>query len=180
MTATEYVTLVDKNDQAIGTAEKMAAHQQNLLHRAFSIFIFCRHQPLKVLMQQRAMMKYHSPGLWTNTCCSHPRPDESLEIATQRRMREELNFTVELSHAGYFIYNAHFSNGLSEHELDHVFIGCTDNEWLPAPNHNEVNALQWLSINVLEAQMSAHPERFTPWLNAAFNIAKQAALRLYT
>src|SRR3990167_1504236 len=111
---TDQVILVDENDTAIGTAEKLAAHEQNLLHRAFSIFIFRDSPQRELLLQQRALGKYHSPGLWTNTCCSHPRPGEAILEAGKRRLQEELGLTSELSDLGWFHYNAHFPNGLSE------------------------------------------------------------------
>src|SRR5262249_52461597 len=118
MTATEYVILVDEENRQTGLAEKLEAHQKNLLHRAFSAFIFRRNSNIEVLLQQRALHKYHSPGLWTNTCCSHPRAGESILAAGKRRLQEEMGVTAELADLGWFQYNAHFENGLSEHEID--------------------------------------------------------------
>ena len=117
----EEVVLVNEKDEAIGTMEKMAAHEKALLHRAFSVFVFNKNGDL--LMQQRAHSKYHSGGLWTNTCCSHPRPGEHVADAANRRLQEEMGFTTSLNKAFDFTYKAAFDNGLTEHEFDHVFIG---------------------------------------------------------
>src|SRR3989338_4869056 len=123
MTATEYVILVDDHDQEIGYAEKLSAHKKNLLHRAFSVFIFRKQPRLELLLQQRALKKYHSAGLWTNTCCSHPRPGENIMQAAERRLYEELTIKTPLQDLGWFHYNAHFQNALSENEIDHVLLG---------------------------------------------------------
>lgn len=171
MTATEYVILVDDKDRPIGTAEKLYAHQNNLLHRAFSIFIFRKKKGLEVLLQQRAAHKYHSPGLWTNTCCSHPKPDENILEAGQRRLFEELGFTTELKDEGWFIYNAHFSNGLSEHELDHVLIGSMPAGFSIQPNPEEVQAWQWVDVEDLQKELDAQPEKFTAWLKEGLKTA---------
>ncbi len=170
MSATEYVILVDEHDNEIGTTEKMAAHEQNLLHRAFSVFIFRDTPERELLLQQRALGKYHSPGLWTNSCCSHPRPGEGVIEAAERRLQEELNFTTPLTDVGNFIYNAHFSNGLSEHELDHVLIGEVTADWVVSPNSDEVQALRWVSVADLKAELASNPEKFTPWLKEALSI----------
>src|SRR5437763_15816865 len=112
MTATEYIVLVDAQDREIGIAEKLSAHEKNLLHRAFSVFIFRQTPAFELLLQQRAMNKYHSPGLWTNTCCSHPRSGEEITAAGGRRLQEELGIVTPLKDVGWFHYNAHFPNGL--------------------------------------------------------------------
>ena len=130
----EYVVLVDANDNPIGLMEKMEAHVKAELHRAFSIFIF--NTKGEMLLQQRAFSKYHTPGLWTNTCCSHPRHEESLEQATSRRLKEEMGMTCEIKEAFHFTYKADVSQGLIEHEIDHVFIGITDDT--PVINTDEV------------------------------------------
>lgn len=173
MTATEYVVLVDEQDQAIGTAEKLEAHEKNLLHRAFSIFIFRNHpdtqQPL-LLLQQRALSKYHSPGLWTNTCCSHPRPNESILDAATRRLQEEFGFQAPLKNIGRFHYNAHFPNGLAENEIDHVLIGSIGPETIIAPNPEEIHAYRWISLEDLQKELAAEPARFTPWLKQAVEL----------
>lgn len=172
MTATEYVILVDANNHEIGTAEKMAAHQQNLLHRAFSVFILRDAQGLELLLQKRALSKYHSPGLWTNTCCSHPRQGEAMLAAGARRLQEEMGLTgVSLQDKGWFHYNAHFENGLSENEIDHVLVGKIGADLDFTPNPDEVADTRWVTLPALEAEMAANPERFTPWLKAALRLA---------
>ena len=130
----ENVILVNKDDCEVGVMEKMEAHQKGLLHRAFSVFLF--NKKGEILLQQRAKHKYHSGGLWTNTCCSHPRPGESLSKATQRRLREEMGIKCEMRPAFSFIYKKKFANGLTEHELDHVFLGRFDGT--PEINKEEV------------------------------------------
>jgi isopentenyl-diphosphate Delta-isomerase len=167
MTATEYVILVDQFDNEIGSAEKLSAHRQNLMHRAFSIFLKHEHNPQLLLLQQRALDKYHSPGLWTNTCCSHPRQNEDILSAGRRRLKEELGFTTELQNIGSFHYIAHFENGLSENELDHVLIGQINDQQISKPNPNEVQALRWVHIDDLQQELSTQPQLFTPWLAQA-------------
>lgn len=174
MTATEYIVLVDESNQEIGTVEKMAAHTHNQLHRAFSVFIFRKSAQLELLLQQRAQEKYHCGGLWTNTCCSHPHPGESILAAGNRRLQQELGFSAPLTDLGWFHYNAHFSNGLSENEIDHVLIGEVDQNMTPSPNLDEVQAYRWVTITDLENEIATHPERFTPWLKPALDIALQA------
>jgi isopentenyl-diphosphate Delta-isomerase len=158
------VVLVNEVDQAVGTMEKMQAHQEGLLHRAFSVFILNRKNEL--LLQQRALHKYHSGGLWTNTCCSHPLPDEPIEKAALRRLQEEMGLTCELDHAFHFIYRAALDGGLTEHELDHVFIGVTD--VLPTLNTEEANDYSYVNLNEVERQISERPERFTAWFKIVF------------
>lgn len=180
MTATdrsdyEQVILVDLQDQAVGVAEKLTAHQKNLLHRAFSIFIY-RDSPnrneIELLLQQRALDKYHSPGLWTNTCCSHPRLGETILAAGKRRLMEEFGFTINLKQLGWFHYNAHFDNGLSENEIDHVLIGKMSASERISPNAQEIHAFRWISIPALEAEILTKPTQFTPWLGNVINIVK--------
>lgn len=174
MTATEYIVLVDSENREIGTAEKLAAHQNNQLHRAFSIFIFRKKPRLELLLQQRAQEKYHCGGLWTNTCCSHPHPGESVLEAGKRRLQEELGFTTPLTDLGWFQYNAHFANGLSEHEIDHVLIGEVEAHFQPHPNPAEVQAVRWVDIEDLRRELAATPQLFTPWLAEALAIATKA------
>src|SRR3990167_8303950 len=143
--ATEYVILVDANNKEVGSAEKLVAHQENLLHRAFSIFIFRLGPPVALLLQQRALHKYHSPGLWTNSCCSHPRPGETITAAGERRLREELNISTSLENLGWFHYNVHFSNGLSENENDHVLIGSISTDQSIQFNADEIHAYRWIT-----------------------------------
>lgn len=169
VTATEHimndlVILVDANNNEMGQAEKLLAHQQNLLHRAFSIFIF---RGKDLLLQQRAFNKYHCAGLWTNTCCSHPRPGETVLAAGERRLQEELGFHTSLKDLGWFHYNAHFSNGLSENEIDHVLIGHVSKDVKIVPNDQEIHQYQWVNLHELEKQLKASPHLFTPWLSKA-------------
>ncbi|OGT45528.1 MAG: isopentenyl-diphosphate delta-isomerase [Gammaproteobacteria bacterium RIFCSPHIGHO2_12_FULL_41_20] len=171
MTATEYVILVDEHDQPMGIAEKMDAHRRNLLHRAFSIFIFRESPQQELLIQQRANNKYHAAGLWTNTCCSHPRPNESILQAGQRRLQEELRLTnIPLRSLGWFHYNAHFANGLSENEIDYVLVGNMDANATVTPNPQEAQAYRWITVAALKEEITAHPEQFTPWLGKALQI----------
>ena len=166
------VILVDEKDREVGTAEKLAAHQQGLLHRAFSIFIFrtLPNRDRELLLQQRAAAKYHSPGLWTNTCCSHPSPGESIPQAARRRLKEEFNLVIPLEYRGQFHYTAHFTNGLTENELDHVLVGTYSNEEI-TPNPEEIQAFRWMTAEALKEEMLREPEQFTPWLARALEIA---------
>ena len=154
------VVLVNAHDDAIGTMEKMEAHRLGKLHRAFSIFLF--DPDGRMLLQQRAADKYHSPGLWRNACCSHPRPVEDVASAAYRRLGEELGVTVRLEKRFAFTYHAHFANGLQEHEFDHVLFGAFNGDLHPDPT--EVMAVRWLSPEKLSAEISSTPEAFTPWL----------------
>ena len=160
----EQVILVDEQDQAIGACEKMAAHEQGLLHRAFSVFIF--NSRGRLLLQQRAKGKYHSGGLWTNTCCSHPRPGETLEDAAYRRLQEEMGFQTELSQAFSFIYRATLDKELIEHEVDHVFTGIYEGEVLP--NNEEAMDHSYMDMAQLEESLERFPDKFTIWLRIAF------------
>lgn len=166
----ENVILVDANNNPLGTAEKLAAHEQNLLHRAFSVFIFRDSPKRELLLQQRAFGKYHSAGLWTNTCCSHPRPDENIIAAGQRRLQEELGFATELTELGWFHYNAHFANGLSENEIDHVLVGTIDANLVINFNPEEIHAVRWVTVDDLQRELAAEPARFTPWLKQALEL----------
>jgi isopentenyl-diphosphate delta-isomerase type 1 len=167
MTETEYVILVDQHDAPIGVAEKLEAHRNGLCHRAFSVFIFRQNQEL--LLQQRAKDKYHSPGLWTNTCCSHPRPDEDIIEAGERRLLEEMGITAKLQSKGQFHYTAQFSNGLIENEIDYVLVGTLEND-IFHPNPAEVHAYRWITLSNLEQELARHPEQFTPWLKQALGL----------
>ena len=165
------VILVNEQDESIGTMEKLRAHEKGALHRAFSVFIFFRtKQGLELLLQRRHADKYHCGGLWTNTCCSHPHPGEKLETAAHRRLIEEMGLTISVKHAGQFIYRAEFENGLVEHELDHVFVGYTEEKNIQV-NRNEVDAYRWVFIADLEKDLSENPKQFTPWLKPALEIA---------
>jgi len=158
------VILVDINDQQIGLMEKIEAHEKAMLHRAFSVFIFNDKEEL--LLQQRAETKYHSPLLWTNTCCSHQREGESNIFAGKRRLEEEMGFVCELKEVFSFIYKAPFENGLTEHELDHVMVGVFNG--VPKINLEEVAAYKWRSVNAVREHMKAHPEQYTVWFQIIF------------
>lgn len=153
------VILVDAHDRAVGVAEKSAAHRDGLLHRAFSVIVYDRAG--RMLLQQRALSKYHSGGLWSNTCCSHPRPGELTEAAAHRRLVEEMGFDCELERVHEFVYHVEVDNGLMEHEYDHVFVGRCD----AAPRHDpeEVNAWRWIEPRELGREAALRPERFTYW-----------------
>ncbi|MBI2283517.1 MAG: isopentenyl-diphosphate Delta-isomerase [Bacteroidetes bacterium] len=160
----EQVILVDKQDVLTGTMEKMEAHKKALLHRAFSVFIFNERE--EMLLQQRAFEKYHSGGLWTNSCCSHPRPGEDTQAAATRRLREEMGFETPLKKIFDFVYKADFANGLTEYEFDHVFVGHYDGNILP--DSKEVHDFAFMSMPDIEAALQKDPERFTAWFHIAF------------
>lgn len=155
----DQVILVDTHDKAIGTMGKLEAHEKGLLHRAFSVFIFNDKQEL--LLQRRALSKYHSAGLWTNTCCSHPRPDEDTLDAANRRLKEEMGLSALLEHKLEFIYKTPFDNGLTEHEYDHVFFGTSNT--LPIIDPQEVDSYRYISLQDLKKEISAQPGNFTSW-----------------
>ena len=161
----EKVVLVDLQDQKLGTMGKMEAHEKAVLHRAFSIFILNSNQEL--LMQQRAFGKYHSPGLWTNTCCSHQREGESNLEAGNRRMMEEMGMTVPLQELFTFIYKASFDNGLTEHELDHVMVGFSDED--PKINTIEVASFKWMSLEALKKDLVKNPNNYSVWFAIIFD-----------
>jgi len=165
----EFVILVDENDLETGVMEKMQAHREAVLHRAFSVFIF--NPDGKLMLQQRAFSKYHSPGLWTNTCCSHPRPGETTLDAAHRRMLEEMGFDCEFQEVFSFVYKAAFDNDLTEHEYDHVFIGTSDK--LPVINTAEAAAYRFASIPEIREEMISDPEKFTIWFRIAFDRVEQ-------
>lgn len=160
----EFVILVDNNDRQIGLMEKQAAHIGPHLHRAFSVFIF--NSKGELLMQQRALSKYHSPGLWTNTCCSHPRSGETLEEATSRRLMEEMGMTCPMHEVYTFIYKAPVGQGLTEHEFDHVFIGQSDD--IPNINTEEVASWKYMRLDDLKKDLELYPELYTEWFKITF------------
>ena len=162
---TEYVVLVDELDNKVGLMEKMEAHINPTLHRAFSIFIF--NSKNEMLLQQRALSKYHTPGLWTNTCCSHPRDGESLHDATNRRLQEEMGMQCELKEAFSFVYKADVMQGLVEHEFDHVFIGTSDD--LPIINKDEVESFRYDTVENIKADIERNPQNYTAWFKIAFD-----------
>lgn len=159
MTKQEVVVLVNESDEVLGTMEKMQAHVEGKLHRAFSVFIF--NSKGEMLIHQRALSKYHSPGLWTNTCCSHPRPQEAYIDGANRRLMEEMGMQCELAPAFKFIYKCSFDNNLIEHELDHVFTGISDEE--PKPNKQEVHSWKYVAVEDLLRDIDDHPSLYTPW-----------------
>ena len=160
----EQVILVDEQDRPIGLMEKQAAHIGPHLHRAFSVFIF--NSKGELLLQQRALSKYHSPGLWTNTCCSHPRAGETLEEATSRRLKEEMGMSCPIHEVYTFIYMAPVGQGLTEHEFDHVFIGQSDD--IPSINTEEVASWKYMSIDDLEKDIELYPGLYTEWFKITF------------
>ena len=153
------------NDLEVGTMEKMEAHQKAILHRAFSVFLF--NDQGKMLLQQRAFSKYHSAGLWTNTCCSHPKPGESLVKAVHRRLKEEMGIEAHVEKAFDFIYKADLPNELFEHEFDHVFIGRYQGPVLP--NQLEVASYLYLSIDEVQLNLQHNPDEYTIWFKIAFS-----------
>ena len=161
----EQVILVDETDKQIGLMPKLEAHQKAVLHRAFSVFIF--NDKNELMLQKRALDKYHSPGLWTNTCCSHQRNGESNMEAGKRRLYEEMGFMTELKETISFIYKAPFDNGLTEHEFDHVMIGYYNNE--PNINKDEVADWKWMSLKDVKKDLNEHPERYTIWFSIIFD-----------
>ncbi len=167
--------LVDENDRPIGLMEKMEAHRKGLLHRAFSVFVFNNEGAF--LLQQRSASKYHSPGLWTNTCCSHPLPGEDVLQAASRRLSEEMGFTTNLSHAFSFLYRATFDNELTEHEYDHVFTGIYDGKI--EPDKNEVNDYCYKNIKDIEENLRSNPREYTEWFRLAFPQIKQFHSRYF-
>ena len=160
----EQVILVDKNDNQIGLMPKMEAHEKALLHRAFSVFTF--NDKGELLLQQRAADKYHSPLLWTNTCCSHQRNGETNLEAGKRRLQEEMGFTCELEEVFSFIYKAPFDNGLTEHELDHVMVGKYNEN--PNINKEEVESFKWMTLEAIKVDMENNPEIYTAWFKIIF------------
>jgi isopentenyl-diphosphate delta-isomerase len=158
------VILVNEKDEAIGSMEKIEAHEKALLHRAFSIFIF--NKKGEMLLQKRAATKYHSAGLWTNACCSHPQPGEDLLLSATKRLQEEMGFETTITKAFDFIYNAPFDNGLTEYEFDHVFIGSYDGA--VEPNHEEVSDYCYKSMADLKESVVDNSRSYTEWFKIAF------------
>lgn len=161
----EKVILVNEKDEQIGLMPKMEAHEKALLHRAFSVFVF--NDKNELMIQQRAHGKYHSPGLWTNTCCSHQRVGESNVDAGKRRLQEEMGFSTDLKDTISFIYKAPFDNGLTEHEFDHILIGKFEGE--PNLNPDEASDWKWVSLDELKKDMTENPDRYTEWFKIIFD-----------
>ncbi|MBL0129482.1 MAG: isopentenyl-diphosphate Delta-isomerase [Flavobacteriales bacterium] len=173
----EQVVLVDVEDHELGAMEKLSAHREGLLHRAFSVFIFNTKGDL--LLQQRALDKYHSAGRWSNTCCGHPRPGETVKAAAERRLDEEMGLGSELQPTFHFVYSTELGDGMKEHELDHVLIGISDSD--PTPDPQEAVDWRWVSRNELQREMKSHPGLFTAWfplcLEGAWNAAEEMLRR---
>lgn len=176
------VILVNNQDEMIGVADKLEAHRQGLLHRAFSVFIYRRHPKnqaqnqnimIDVLLQQRHPKKYHSGGLWTNACCSHPRPGEDIRDAAVRRLQEEMGIIADLKEVGVFSYKAKVGNDLIENEIDHVFIGEI-NIININPDPEEIIDYKFVEINELKKNILEHPEQYTAWLSQALEVCSSA------
>jgi len=163
------VILVNELDEAIGSMEKMEAHEKALLHRAFSVFLFNRKG--EMLLQKRAASKYHSPSLWTNACCSHPMPGEETEAAALRRLEEELGFTTSINKAFHFTYKAVFDNGLTEHEFDHVFVGEYEGEM--QLNSEEVSEVCYKQMAEIKADIEHSAADYTEWFKIAFPLLEE-------
>jgi isopentenyl-diphosphate delta-isomerase len=164
----EYVVLVDEHDNELGLMEKLQAHREGKLHRAISVFIFNSQKEL--LLQKRADEKYHSGGLWTNTCCSHPFPNEEPAKAAVRRLQEEMGLHANLQHVFNFFYQANVENGLTEHEFDHIYFGFSDE--IPAANPSEVSAWKYANMQEIEQEMQQNPQEFTIWFKLIFQKIK--------
>jgi isopentenyl-diphosphate delta-isomerase len=162
---TTQVILVDENDNPVGVGEKIETHKKGILHRAFSVFIF--NAKGEMLLQQRAMSKYHSSGLWTNACCSHPYPGEETLAAAQRRLSEEVGFNTPLEKVFDFVYKAEFDNGLTEHEFDHVFVGEYDGNI--DFNKEEVMDVCYKNMQDVRHSLQTHPQKYTAWFHLAFS-----------
>ncbi|MEP6262622.1 MAG: isopentenyl-diphosphate Delta-isomerase [Gillisia sp.] len=161
----ENVILVNEKDEQIGLMPKMEAHQKGVLHRAFSVFIFNKKDEL--MLQQRAHSKYHSPGLWTNTCCSHQREGESNIQAGKRRLQEEMGFITDLRDTISFIYKAPFDNGLTEYEFDHILVGKYDED--PVLNPEEAASFKWMNLEDVKKDMEVNPQLYTAWFKIIFD-----------
>lgn len=170
----ERVILVDMDDNEMGSMEKMEAHIKGEMHRAFSVFVF--NSDKKLILQQRALSKYHSPGLWTNTCCSHPRQGESTKDAAHRRMREEMGFDTEINEVFSFTYKADVGQGLIEHEFDHVFFGSYDGDF--RINTEEVAQWKVMDMDELSADIDNNPHDYTVWFKIAFNEVQNYFVKL--
>lgn len=170
----EYILLVNENDEEIGSIEKMEAHEKGLLHRAFSILVFNKEREL--LLQRRNESKYHSPGLWTNTCCSHQRLDETLTQAAIRRLQEEMGFVCDIHEMFHFTYHVQLGE-LIEHEIDHVYFGEYDGEIKFNPD--EVAEVKWVNMSEIEKDLKEHPEQYTFWFHVLFPKAKEAFTKKY-
>ena len=171
-----YVILVDEKDNPLGTMEKIEAHEKARLHRAFSVFIY--NSKNELMLQQRALTKYHTPGLWTNTCCSHQKLEESNIEAGKRRLQEEMGFSTELKETISFIYKAPFENGLTEHEFDYILVGEYQDD--PQPNPDEVHNWKWMNLDDIENDMNKNPNLYTEWFKIIFEKHKSEMVKSST
>ncbi|MEP7169608.1 MAG: isopentenyl-diphosphate Delta-isomerase [Bacteroidota bacterium] len=169
-----FLILVDENDKQWGKLEKQLVHELGILHRAFSVFIF--NSKGELLLQQRADEKYHSAGLWTNACCSHPRFGEEIADALSRRLEEEMGMSCETEFAFSFIYKVSFENGLIEHEYDHVYIGVTDE--MPVPEKSEVKSCKYMSVESIKKDLLMNPGKYTHWFKLVFEKVVELPLQL--
>ncbi len=167
----ERVVLVDSDDRPVGEMDKLQAHREGVLHRAISVFVF--NSEGELLLQRRAPGKYHSGGLWTNTCCSHPRPGEPVSKAATRRLQEEMGMACDLEPRFAFVYRSELDGGLVEHEFDHVFVGTSDSE--PVPDPAEVSEWRYASPEAIRHELEERPDRFTTWFRLCFESAVEAA-----
>jgi isopentenyl-diphosphate delta-isomerase len=161
----EELILVNEDDQMVGVGEKLQTHLIGALHRAFSAYIF--NSAGQLLLQKRSSTKYHSQGLWSNTCCGHPRPGESIKEASRRRLREEMGFDCELKEVFEFIYHVKLNNGLYEHEYDHVVVGTFDGH--PTPNRDELDEWKWVDPMTIKVDIEEHPEEYTHWFRISLH-----------
>lgn len=167
MSMSDLIVLVDESDREVGTKDRLATHVDGALHRAVSVYVF--NSVERLLLTRRAACKYHSGGLWTNTCCTHPKPGESTQDAARRCLRKEVGIDCEITSAFHFIYRAELANGLTEHELDHVFVATYDID--PNLDPNESDAYEWVDPQELSRDIEAHPEKYTAWLPLSLNRA---------
>ena len=165
----EQVVLVNEQDEALGAMEKMEAHRTASLHRAFSVFVFDDRG--RLLLQQRAEGKYHSGGLWTNTCCGHPRPGEEIGAAAKRRLNEEMNILIDMEPRFRFLYRAALDNELHEHELDHVFFARFSG--IPRPDPSEVMAWRYVPVAEVDEELTRDPDRYTVWFQKCWNEVRE-------
>ncbi len=175
-TTAHQVILVNEHDQESGILEKLEAHRKGLLHRAFSVFVF--NSQGELLLQRRAFGKYHSQGLWTNTCCSHPFPGEDTISGAKRRLREEMGLNCELNYAFSFIYKAQLDNGFTEHEYDHVIVGFSDET--PHLDTSEAISFKWMNLDQIKTSISAYPSLYTEWFKIILNEYSQSLVTAIT
>lgn len=174
----EHIILVNPKDERIGVIEKILAHEYGMLHRAFSVLIFrTKNGKLQSLLQQRSKKKYHGGGLWTNTCCSHPHPNEKILPSAKKRLKDEMGIETKLKEIGKFHYVAPFANGLTENEIDHVLIGFYAEDKIPF-NRREVENYKWINVSALQKELVKNPKKYTPWFKQALDLALKSIHKL--